>query len=218
MVGAGEEEALADWEVGEAFLFFVGELKDIGKNIDGGRRLFQEELHGGVRDDSAAHFATHKVFNVLSNSGETEVVFAGALGETEEKVCGIVVFHELPSFIDDEEAAFLVGADNIPDMGKNNIHSDGAEFVLEVADIKDDHLVVDVDVGLLREDARESTGRVFAKTLGELRAGAAHVEEGVVEVDDGWRGGLVGEGVASDAGASVGVDEGLVEVGFFISG
>ncbi len=218
VVGAGEEEALADWEVGEAFLFFVGELKDIGKNIDGGRGLFQKELHGGVRDDSATHFATHKVFNVLSDSGETEVVFAGAFGEAEEEVCGIVVFHELPGLIDDEEAAFLVGADNIPDVGKNNIHSDGTKFVLEVTDVKDDHLVVDVDVGLLREDARESTGRVFAEALGELWAGAAHVEESIVEIDDGRRGGLVRKGVAGDAGASVSINEGLVEVSLFVGG
>lgn len=108
--------------------------------------MFQKKLHGGVRDDSAAHFATHKVFDVLSDSGETEVVFAGALGETEEEVCGIVVFHELPGLIDDEEAAFLIGADNVPDMGKNNIHSDWTEFVFEVADVEDDHLVIDVDI------------------------------------------------------------------------
>ena len=42
------------------------------------------------------------------------------------------------------------------------------------------------------------------------------MEESVVEVDDGGRGGLVGEGVGGDAGASVSVDEGLVEISFFV--
>ena len=34
MVAAGEEEAVTNWEVGEAFLFFGGKFKDIAKNID----------------------------------------------------------------------------------------------------------------------------------------------------------------------------------------
>ena len=45
VVLAGEEEALPDREVGEAFLFFFGEFEDVGQNIDGGRVLLQEELH-----------------------------------------------------------------------------------------------------------------------------------------------------------------------------
>ena len=55
MVSSGEEEAVADWKVGEALFFYVGKLKDIGENVDGGSGLFKEELHGGVGDDSAAH-------------------------------------------------------------------------------------------------------------------------------------------------------------------
>ena len=56
VVVAGEEEALADGEIREAFLFFFGQLKDVGKNVDGGRRLFEEKLHRGVGDDGATHF------------------------------------------------------------------------------------------------------------------------------------------------------------------
>lgn len=41
VVGAGEEEALADWEVGEAFLFFLGEFKNVAQNIDGADILLQ---------------------------------------------------------------------------------------------------------------------------------------------------------------------------------
>ena len=36
VVLAGEEKALADGEVGEALLFFLGQLKDVGEDIDGG--------------------------------------------------------------------------------------------------------------------------------------------------------------------------------------
>ncbi len=36
MVGTGEEETLTNWEVGEAFLFFIGELEDIRKDVNGG--------------------------------------------------------------------------------------------------------------------------------------------------------------------------------------
>ena len=40
VVLAGKEEALADWEVAKAFLFFIGKFKNVGKNIYGGGRLF----------------------------------------------------------------------------------------------------------------------------------------------------------------------------------
>ena len=114
--------------------------------------------------------------------------------------------HELPSLINDEEAAFLFSADDVPDVGEDDIHGDRAKFVFEVADVEDDHLVIDVDVRLLREDASEGAGGVFAEALSKRGAGAFHVEEGVVEVDDGGRSGLVGEGVGGDAGAGVSVN------------
>ena len=112
----------------------------------------------------------------MGDGGETKVVFAGALGETEEEVGGIVVFHELPGLVNDEKAALLLGADNVPDVGKDNIHGDGAEFILKVADVEDDHRVVNINVGLLGEDAREGAGGVFAEALSELGTGATHME------------------------------------------
>ncbi len=35
VVGASEEQTLANWEVGEAFLFFFGEFENVAQNIDG---------------------------------------------------------------------------------------------------------------------------------------------------------------------------------------
>ena len=35
------------------------------------------------------------------------------------------MIHELPGFIDDEEAALLISADDIPDMGEDDVHCDG---------------------------------------------------------------------------------------------
>ena len=42
VVLAGKEEALADWEVTETLALFIGEFKDIGKNIDGGAGLLKK--------------------------------------------------------------------------------------------------------------------------------------------------------------------------------
>ncbi len=180
--------------------------------------MFKEELHRRVGDDGATHFATHKVFNFLGDSSEAKIVFTGAFSETEEEVGGVVVFHELPGLINDEHAAFLFGADNIPDVGKDDVHSNRAEFVFEIANVEDDHGVVDVDIGLLREDAGKSTCGVFAKALGELGAGTAHMEKGIVEINNGRGCALMGERIAGDAGAGVSIDESLVEVSFFVGG
>ena len=44
------------------------------------------------------------------------------------------------------------------------------------------------------------------------------MEESIVKIDDSGWSALVGQGVTGDTGASVGVDEGLVEVCFFVGG
>lgn len=175
MVGAGEEEAVTDWEVGKAFLLFAGELENIGQNINGGSGLLEEELHGRVGDDGATHLAAHEIFHILSNSSETKIILTGAFGEAEEEVGGIVVFHELPGLINNEKAAFLLSTNDVPDVRKNNIHSDRAKLVFEIADIEDNHLIIDVDVTLLGENTSEGTSGVFAKTLSKLGPGTAHV-------------------------------------------
>ena len=162
MVRSGEEEALADWEVGEAFFLFVGEFEDIRKHINGAGALFEEKLHGRVGDDSTSHFAAHEIFDVLGDSGEPKIVFTGTFSKAEEEVGGIVIFHELPGLINDEKATFLFGTHDIPDVTEDDIHSDGAEFVFEVADVENHHGVVDIDIGLLREDTGEGASGVFA--------------------------------------------------------
>ena len=178
--------------------------------------MLEEELHGRVRDDGATHLGPHEIFDVLGDGGETEGVFAGALRQRKEEVCRIIKLHELPSLVDDEETAFLFGADDIPDVIENDVHGDGAELVLEVANVEDNHLIININIRLLGEDAREGAGGVFAETLSELGTGALHVEQCIIKIDNGGRGGLVGERVGSDAGASIGVDEGLVEIRLFI--
>ena len=162
VVTTGEEEALTDREVSEAFLFFVGEFEDVRENIDGGSGLLEEELHGRVCHDGTAHFGAHEIFDVLSDGGESEVVFTRAFGEGEEEIGGIFELHELPSLINDKKAAFLFGANDIPNVGEDDIHGNGAKFVFEIADVEDDHLVVDVDVGLLGEDTGEGASGVFS--------------------------------------------------------
>lgn len=129
MVTTSEEETLTHGEVGETLFFFVGEFEDVGENVDGGGGLFEEELHGGVGDDGTAHFSGHEIFDVLGDGGEAEVVFASAFGEGEEEVGGVFELHKLPGFVDDEETAFLFGADNVPNMREDDIHGDRAKFV-----------------------------------------------------------------------------------------
>lgn len=161
---------MSDWETTKAFAFFFGEFEYVREDVYGGGGLFEEELHRGVADDGAAHFGGHKIFDILGDGGESEIIFTSTFGEREEKVGGIFVLHELPCLIDDEEATFLFGANDVPDVREYDVHSYGAELVFEIANVEDDHRVVDVDVGLLRKDSRESAGGVFAEALGELGA------------------------------------------------
>ncbi len=54
---------------------------------------------------------------------------------------------------------------------------------------------------------------VFAQPLRQLRAGAAHVQQRVVQVGDGRRHGGVRQRVVGDAGFGIGLDERGIEVG-----
>lgn len=129
VVLASKEEALTDWEVGKTLALFVGKFEHVGEDVDGSGGLFEEKLHGRVVDDGAPHFATHEIFYVLSNGSETKVIFTGAFGERKEEVGAVFIFHELPGFVDEEKATFLLGADDVPDVGEDDVHSDRTEFV-----------------------------------------------------------------------------------------
>ena len=111
--------------------------------------MLEEKLHRGVCDDGTSHLGAHEVLNVLSNCSETKVVLTSALSKAEEEVCGIFVLHELPGLINDEHALALVGAGDIPNVVQDDIHSDWAKFVFEVANVKYDHVIVDIDIALL---------------------------------------------------------------------
>lgn len=216
VVLAGKEETLTDWEARKALALLFCELEDVGQNIDGGSGLFEEKLHRGVRDNSTTHLGTHEVLNVLGNCSETEVVFTSALGEAKEEVCRIFILHELPGLINDKHALALVGAGNVPNVVQDDIHCDWAKFIFEIANIEDDHVVVDVDITLLREDAGKSTASVFAETCGEVWTRAAHVEQSIVEIDDSWWRGSMRERIARNTRASVSIDKSLVEVAIFV--
>jgi len=60
------------------------------------------------------------------------------LASENRKLAESSYFHELPRFVDDQDASALVGFGLIPDVIEDDIHGDGAQFVFEVADVKDD--------------------------------------------------------------------------------
>ena len=126
--------------------------------------------------DSATHFAGHEVLNILGDGSESEEIFTSTLRKAKEEVGGVVIFHKLPSLINDKKALLLIGTNNVPDVRKNDIHCDWSEFVFEITNVENYHLVIDVNVGLLRKNASESTGGVFAKALSELWSSATHMK------------------------------------------
>ncbi len=84
----------------------------------------------GVGDDGAAHARTHKVFHVLRNSGDAEVILAGPFGEAEQEVGRVFVLHQLPGLVNDQNAPFLVALGLVPDVVQHDVHGDRAQFIL----------------------------------------------------------------------------------------
>lgn len=83
--------------------------------------------------------------------------------------------HKLPSLVDNKKTLTLIGANDIPDMVQDDIHGNRTKFVFEVADIKDNHGIIYVNIRLLREDASEGSSGVFSEALGERRTGSFHM-------------------------------------------
>ena len=108
--------------------------------------MFHEELDGGVGDDGLTVVSGQKIFDVLGDGGDPEVVFVGAFGEGVEEGGGVGVFHEIPGFINDQKPFFEVFFDFGPDVVENDKHGDGAEGLLEFFDAKNGKLVFDVEV------------------------------------------------------------------------
>ena len=126
------------------------------------------------------------------------------------------MLHELPGLIYDQEATFLLGADHIPDVAEHDIHGHRAKFILEIANIENHHRIIDVDIGLLGENTSKGARSVFAQTLGQLWARAAHMRQGIIEMDDGGWSALVSQRITGDASAGIGINQCLVEIGLLV--
>lgn len=130
MVLAGEKETFPYFSREKQVLFSLREVKNFFELVDGAGTLFHEDLNTTIVDDGFAKVATQEIFDVLSNGGKPEVVFAGPLGDGVEEARRVLVFHEIPGLVNHEQAFFEVALDLGPDVIKDDKDGGRPELVL----------------------------------------------------------------------------------------
>src|SRR3989344_530198 len=161
----GEEQAAADLRGKQEELFGLGQVEGLDHDVNGRRRLLQEQLQGGVGDDRPAERRPQEVLHVLGDGGHPQIVFAGAFHQTEQEGGRVLVLHHDPGLVHDQDAFLELGADEVPDEVQDHIHGHRAQFLFQVADGEDYQAVRDIYVRRLIYEAGEAALRVFVQTL-----------------------------------------------------
>src|SRR3989344_8840610 len=82
---SGKKDAFSAVRLQEQKLLFFGKVKRLHDDGDGRGRLLEKQLERGVGYDRLAIRRIQKVADVLRDRSKAEIVFARALGNTEEK-------------------------------------------------------------------------------------------------------------------------------------
>jgi len=181
VLGSSEEETLSDGGIEEDIFFLFGEFEDILEDVDGGGRLLEEELDRGVGDDGFTMRTIHEVLDILGDGCDPETVFTSPFDESEEEFGTVLVLHDIPGFIDDEDAFAEGTACDIPDVPEEHVHGNRAENIVEVSNREDDKSFGEIDIGRMGEDSGEDTGDVFFEAFAES-FGSVHGFENRVEI------------------------------------
>ena len=122
-----------------------------------------------------------EVGDVLRDGRDPEIVFASALCDREEERRGVFGAHHPPCLVDHEQSLAELFSHLVPDVVRDDVHSDRLEVVFHVAHGEHDELLIHVDVGWAVHKARPRTLGVFAQTLYE-RLAPLHTREHEFEV------------------------------------
>src|SRR3990167_9922422 len=85
MLKAREKDAFSHVGFQKQVLFLIGEFKCLLYTVNGGRRLFEQELDRGVGNHGDAIRGVQEVPDVLCNCGKSEEIFSATFGDAEEK-------------------------------------------------------------------------------------------------------------------------------------
>src|SRR5688572_26082025 len=106
MLGTCKENTFTNAGFKKQILFRLGEQERSCNKVDSSRRLLHEQLHRAVGNDGLSVRRGQKVVYVLGNRRDTKEIFTATFDESKHELGGILVLHEPPSLIDDQDALF----------------------------------------------------------------------------------------------------------------
>ena len=164
----------------------IRQIKRLRNNIDGSRRLTKQELQRGVCDNRLSVLRTHEIADILRDRRQSAIVFSRSLRDAKEKARRIVILHHNPRLIHNNQPALQFRTHLVPDIVQDEIHSDRAQFFLQVANVKHDELVLHGDSACVIQESRENTLCVFFQSSRE-RFRPFHVSQHFIEVAHSWK-------------------------------
>ena len=85
--GSCEKESLSYRRIEEDVFFLLGKFKHILQDIDGGTRLFEEELYRRVGNYRFSKWTCDKIFYILSDGCHSQIILSCSFHESKKKFC-----------------------------------------------------------------------------------------------------------------------------------
>jgi len=188
-VGARQQQTFAPAGAEQQPRFAGGQPEHVGDDVDGLRRLAEQDLRGGVGDDHLAEVGTEQVTHVLGDDRQPGPALASRLREPGQELRAFAVPEQRPRLVDEDQPAGRIRRPHrrcvhiTPDSVEREQHAGRPELVGEVAGGPGHHLPLRNGGGRAVEHLPERPGGPRGQPCGEgfgrltalLGQGSGHV-------------------------------------------
>lgn len=122
--------------------------------------MLQKKLNRGIRDDRLSLVGIDEILDILRDGRHAEIVLPGPFDQSLHEEGTILVPHDVPSLVDDEESLLIGAPDGIPDIIQYDVHRHRTQGLIEVADREYHQSLLEIDIRPVREDSGEDSSDV----------------------------------------------------------
>src|SRR4030042_6930868 len=148
----------------------LGKIKNLPDLVYCSWRLFKEHLHCAICYNGFSNILAQKVFDILCNGCEAEIVFSCPFNNTPQKLCRIGVLHHLPGLFCHQDAFLEVFFDSCPNKVEDTKHCERTEGVLQILDRESCKGVIDIDICLFVKNSDERASNEFFNSCRKIES------------------------------------------------
>ena len=122
-----------------------------------------------------------KIINILRNRGDAEIIFSTAFHQSINKFRRILMLHEPPRFINDQNSAFHLRTHHIPNIIDDIVNRHCSKFILKITHAESDQLIRHINVGRSIEQTGKRSSRKFFQSQSQISA-TLHTIEHIIQI------------------------------------